>query len=66
MPDATQEDKALHDLNNQLAIILGFCEVLLDGMDATDVRREDVIEIMNAATAAQAIVRATFAPRAAD
>lgn len=55
MPDATHKSKPLHDLNNQLAVIIGFCEVLLDGMDATDTRRDDILEIMQAAHEAKKI-----------
>jgi len=45
-------DKNRHDFKNQLAIILGFSEVLLAEAAASDPRRRDFEEIHKAATAA--------------
>jgi signal transduction histidine kinase len=45
-----------HDLNNQLSIILGFCELLLDSMPDGDPRRADVLEIDKAARTATSLV----------
>ena len=57
MSDTTHESAPLHELNNQLAVIVGFCELLLDGMDADDERRGDLLEIMQAAEEAKKIAR---------
>ena len=45
-------DKNRHDFKNQLAIILGFSEILLAEAVAGDPRRGDFEEIHKAATAA--------------
>jgi signal transduction histidine kinase len=45
-----------HDLNNQLSIILGFCELLLDNTPDGDPRRADILEIDKAARTAQSLV----------
>jgi signal transduction histidine kinase len=45
-----------HDLNNQLSIILGFCELLLDSMPDGDPRRADILEIDKAARTATSLV----------
>jgi hypothetical protein len=46
------EPRKVHKLKNQLAIILGFCELLLEDMPADDVRRSDVMQIQTAAKTA--------------
>jgi hypothetical protein len=46
------EPTKVHRLKNQLAIILGFCELLLEDMPADDVRRADVAQIQQAAKTA--------------
>lgn len=45
-----------HTLTNYLAIILGFSELLLQGLAADDQRRADLEQIHNAATAALRLV----------
>ncbi|OFW25953.1 MAG: hypothetical protein A3G21_12045 [Acidobacteria bacterium RIFCSPLOWO2_12_FULL_66_21] len=45
-------DKNRHDFKNQLAIILGFSEILLAQAAAGDPRRGDLEEIHKAATVA--------------
>jgi signal transduction histidine kinase len=45
-----------HDLNNQLSIILGFCELLLDSTPDGDPRRADILEIDKAARTATSLV----------
>jgi signal transduction histidine kinase len=45
-----------HTLTNYLAIILGFSELLLQDLPASDPHRADLEEIHNAATAALQIV----------
>ena len=44
----------VHHLKNKLAIILGFCEVLLSEMSADDPHRADVAQIHDAGKAALA------------
>ena len=41
-----------HDMKNQLGVILGFSDLLLEEMDPGDPRRRDVQEIHAAATRA--------------
>jgi len=45
-----------HDLKNQIGIVLGFSELLLQDMDATDPRRGDVQEIYTAACRAMELL----------
>ena len=42
----------VHHLKNKLAVILGFCEVLLSEMRADDPHRADVAQILEAGKAA--------------
>ena len=53
MPDGRWQ----HDLKNELGIVLGFSEVLLAELDATDPARPDVVEIHAAAQRAMALIR---------
>jgi hypothetical protein len=46
------EAHRVHRLKNQLAIILGFCELLLADLPDDDARRLDVIRIQNAGKSA--------------
>jgi len=46
------DDKSRHDFKNQLAIIRGFAEILLDEAAADDPRRRDLEEIHKAAVTA--------------
>jgi signal transduction histidine kinase len=46
------DDKSRHDFKNQLAIIRGFAEILLDEAAAGDPRRRDLEEIHKAAVTA--------------
>ena len=46
------EPVRVHRLKNQLAIILGFCELLLTDMTADDPRRADVKRIQDAGRSA--------------
>lgn len=48
------EPARIHRLKNKLAIILGFCEILLGDMPADDPRRADVEQIFDAGRAALA------------
>ncbi|MBC8116141.1 MAG: PAS domain S-box protein, partial [Candidatus Saccharimonas sp.] len=44
-----------HDFNNLLTVILGFCELLLDGVGRDDPHRFDITEIQKAGTRAAAL-----------
>ena len=46
-----------HDLTNQIGIILGFAELLLDEMDPADTRRPDIQEIAAAAKRALEMIQ---------
>jgi signal transduction histidine kinase len=46
-----------HDITNQLGIILGFAELLLDEMEPGDARRADIKEIASAAQKALDLIR---------
>jgi hypothetical protein len=48
------EPQRVHRLKNQLAIILGFCELLLGDLPEGDLRRLDVIRIQDAGKSALA------------
>ena len=50
--DLSKEDELVHYLKNQLSIVLGFSELLLEELGSDDPRRKDVDEIRNAANAA--------------
>ena len=52
----TLDNDSLHRLKNQLALVLGFCELLLDGMAPDDARRGDVLEIQKAGRSALALL----------
>ena len=52
-------DRWLHDVRNQLSIILGFSEILLQELDGQDSKRPDLQEIHAAAERAMtALMRA--------
>ncbi len=60
MPDISPSfDRWLHDVKNQLSIILGFSEIMLQETESGDLRRPDLQEINTAAgRALEAIARA--------
>ena len=62
MPD---DDKSRHDFKNQLAIILGFAEILIAEAAADDPRRRDLEEIHKAAVNALDLL-ARVTPATAD
>jgi signal transduction histidine kinase len=45
--------KAVHDLNNQLAVILNYANFVIEDTPADDPRREDLLEIQRAARRAR-------------
>jgi len=49
-------DKVIHDLMNQMGIIIGFAELLLSESDSDDPRRADLEEMHSAASRAVALV----------
>jgi hypothetical protein len=49
-------DRWRHDMKNQLGIILGFSELLLQEMEEADVHRTDIAEIHRAAQRAMALL----------
>ena len=61
----TDDDKSRHDFKNQLAIILGFAEILLAEAPAGDPRRRDLEEIHKAAVTALDLLARVY-PAQAD
>lgn len=59
-PPRVLDTEAEHTLKNHLAIVVGYCELLLAETPADDPRRDDMAEMHRAATA----VLAMFAPDA--
>ena len=65
MADAAQSfDRWLHDVRNQLSIILGFSEILLQELEGDEVKRHDLQEIHDAAERAMAAMG--HVPKKAD
>ena len=58
--------EALHDLNNQLAVILNFTAFVLEDTAADDPRREDLLEIRRAAEKARDLSLGLLAPPASE
>lgn len=55
--DASQKyPKPLHDLNNQLTVIQGYADLLLDSIPPGDPRHPDLMEVINAARKAIELV----------
>lgn len=54
MPEASARWR--HDLKNQLGIVLGYSELLLQDLPEDDPQRADLEEILKAAHAAMALV----------
>ena len=50
------ERDPIHELKNHLSIILGFAELMLADTSETDKRREDLIEIKQAADRAMTLI----------
>jgi signal transduction histidine kinase len=55
--------EAVHDLNNQLAVILNYANFVLDDTPADDPRREDLLEIQRAAKKARDVTLQLLAQR---
>jgi signal transduction histidine kinase len=54
--------EGLHDLNNQLAVILNYASFVLEDTPADDPRREDLLEVRRAAERARDIVLGLLKP----
>ena len=52
----------LHDLNNQLAVILNFAAFVIEDTPADDPRRDDLIEIRRAAEKARDVTLRLLTP----
>ena len=50
------EPDLVHRFNNQIAVALGFCNLLLDEMSADDPRRSDLEQIRQAIEEATALL----------
>jgi hypothetical protein len=60
MPPITDHERARHDFKNQLAIIRGFSEILIEETAAEDPRRRDLQEIHTAAVTALDLIGRMF------
>jgi signal transduction histidine kinase len=58
--------QAVHDLNNQLAVILNFTTFVLEDTADDDPRREDLLEVLRAAERARDIAQDLLTQAAAD
>ena len=57
MADNVPDAHWRHDLKNQLGVVLGYSELILQGLDQAHPMRPDVEEIMKAAQHALSLVR---------
>jgi hypothetical protein len=53
---ARTNDEVIHDLKNQLAVIMGFCDLLVSDTAADDPRTADLLEVRQAARQAMAAI----------
>ncbi len=60
----TDQDRSRHDFKNQLAIIRGFSEILVEEASPDDPRRRDLEEIHKAAITALDLLERVFPPEA--
>lgn len=51
-----RESDILHQFKNHLAIIVGFCDLLVDELAEGDPRRDDLLEIHKAGNAAMTLL----------
>jgi len=51
-----QESRRLHDVRNQLSIIVGFCDLLLGEIPEHDRKHADLLEVSKAAQTAIALL----------
>jgi len=52
------DTSVMHEFKNHLAVIVGFCDLLLRDVPEDDPKRTDILEIRNAAQAAIALLPA--------
>lgn len=50
--------RLLHDISNQLGIVIGFTQLLLETTPETDPRHEDLMEVLRAAQACVEMLQA--------
>jgi hypothetical protein len=55
MTGSTNED-AMHRLKNHLAVIIGFCDLLVEESTPSDPRRADFLELQKSAYAAMGVL----------
>lgn len=53
---ARTNDQVIHDLKNQLAVIVGFCDLLVSDAAPGDPRTRDLLEVDQAARQAMAAI----------
>ena len=53
---ARTNDEVIHDLKNHLAVIMGFCDLLVSDTAAGDPRTADLLEVRQAARQAMAAI----------
>ena len=51
------ESRRIHNVRNHLAVIVGFCDLLLAEIPESDRKRADILEIRKAAEAALALLQ---------
>jgi hypothetical protein len=56
MSEPTKEIDVIHRLKNHLAIIVGFCDLLIAECDDNDPKRADLVEVHTAAREAMALM----------
>jgi hypothetical protein len=56
MAEARHEPKPMHQLRNQLAVVITFAELLLQELPGDDPHRADVMEIHKAGIAAMHLI----------
>ncbi len=56
MTMSPMSDDPMHEMNNHLAIVVGFAEMLLDELEEGDRRRPNVEQILSAAQRAMALL----------
>jgi hypothetical protein len=56
MDDGAVEPDPLHDLKNQLFVVMSYCKILLAELPETDPRHRDIAEIDKATRAAVALL----------
>ena len=55
-PQPTRDADVIHRLKNDLAIIMGFCDLLLADFPTDDPRRADLLEVHHAAQDAMTLM----------